>query len=177
MDISFAPTTALESDLPASARECALATLTAALHAVDPAEAVRHHCSLRGDTLQVGASTYDLRHYEHIYVVGMGKASADMAVALEGILGERISAGWVNVKDGYTAPARIVTLHEARHPLPYERGVEGSRRIAALAHQAGPNDLLFCLISGGVSALMSLPVESITLVDLETLTRLSLIHI
>jgi hydroxypyruvate reductase len=97
-----------------------------------------------------------------------------MALALEGILGHRLTAGWINVKDGYTTPTRTVTIHEAGHPLPDDRAVAGSHEIASLVRQAGPRDLVFCLISGGGSALMTLPVEGINLQDMERLTQLLL---
>jgi glycerate 2-kinase len=171
MKLLASPITAFELDLPASAKECAVAILEASLQAVDPAGAVKRALHLQEDTLQLGSKSYDLPAYDHIYVVGAGKASAAMACAMEDIVGQRITAGWINVKDGYTAPTRTVTIHEAGHPVPDARGVEGSREIASLVRTAGPNDLVFCLISGGGSALMTLPVEGITLNDMDLLTQ------
>lgn len=162
---------ALQCDLQGKRAECVLAIIEAALLAVDPAEAVRRTVVLQGDTLRVGPIVYDLRKYEHIYVVGAGKASAAMALALEDILDERITAGWINVKDGYTAPTRRITIHEAGHPLPDARGVEGTRQIVSLLKRAKATDLVFCLLSGGGSALMTLPAESISLNDMEVLTQ------
>jgi len=183
MRLSFRSMTALERDLPGS-KNSVLAILRAALQAADPAEAVRRALVLRGNTLYVGTQSYDLRTREHIYVVGAGKASAAMAAALEDVLKERISAGWINVKDGYTAryslpprgaPTRRITIHEAGHPLPDARGLAGSQQVAELARQAGEKDLVICLISGGGSALMTLPAEGITLSDVEQLTQ-ALLH-
>jgi hydroxypyruvate reductase len=171
MRLSLQPITALEADLPDTAKEQTLAILRAALQAADPAEAIRRALVLRGNVLAVGTRSYDLRTCEHIYVVGAGKASAAMAFALEDMLGERITAGWINVKDGYTAPTRRITIHEAGHPLPDTRSVAGSAQIAALVRQAGEKDLVIALISGGGSALMTLPVEGITLSDMEQLTQ------
>ena len=171
MRLSFHPIAALDTDLPNSSKEHTLAIMRAALQAADPSEALRRALVLRGDALHVGTRSYDLRTCEHIYVMGAGKASAAMAAALEDVLGERITAGWINVKDGYTAPTLYITIHEAGHPLPDARGVAGSQLIAALARQAGEKDLVICLISGGGSALMTLPVEGITLSDMERLTQ------
>lgn len=163
--------TIFQLDLKGTPAKHVLAIIEAALLAVDPAEAVRRNVILQGDKLYVGTATYDLRQYEHIYVVGAGKASAAMALALEGILDERITAGWINVKDGYTAPTRRITIHEAGHPVPDRRSVEGTRQIVSLLNQAGARDLVFCLISGGGSALMTLPAEGISLSDMEVLTQ------
>jgi len=161
---------ALETDLPTMAKEYFLAILEAALRAVDPAAAVKRALQVEGNTLRVGANSYDLAAYEHIYVVGAGKASAAMAVAVEETLGEGITSGWVNVKDGYSAPTRTVTIHEAGHPLPDARGIQGSRQMVSLLRGTAPQDLVLCLISGGGSALMTLPVQGITLTDMGPLT-------
>nr|MBC7245165.1 glycerate kinase [Chloroflexota bacterium] len=162
---------AFELDLPGTATEHVVAIMEAALLAADPVEAVKRNVGLQGNTLRVGTASYELHRYEHIYVVGAGKASAAMALALEDILGERITAGWINVKDGYTAPTRRITIHEAGHPLPDVRSVEGTRQTVSLLKQAEATDLVFCLISGGGSALMTLPVDGISLSDIELLTQ------
>ncbi len=159
-------------------REQALAICAAALEAVNPARAVQAHVSLRGEILQIGARPYDLRRYRHILVIGAGKASASMAAALEDIpstgsgqvLGDRIAAGAVNVKYGYTAPTRRIQLHQAGHPVPDEAGLQGTRRIVDLARSATADDLVICLISGGGSALMFLPVEGIDLAAMQAVT-------
>ena len=107
-------------------------------------------------------------------VVGAGKASGAMAAAAEEAWGDRIAAGVVAVKDGYTAPTRRVRLLEAGHPVPDERGAGAAREIRALAESAGPDDLLLVLISGGGSALTPAPVPPITLGDKQEMTRLLL---
>ena len=91
------------------------------------------------------------------------KAAAPMAGAVEEVLGDRISGGAVTVKYGYTAPTAQVTLHEAGHPVPDSAGVAGTQAMIALLEDAGPDDLVLCLISGGGSALMPLPVPGVTL--------------
>ena len=149
----------------------------AALTAVDPAQAVRQAVRREGTTLVLEDKRYDLDQYEHVYVVGGGKAGAPMASALCEILGDRLTAGWVNVKEGHVLDSQVahalpesLTLHEAGHPIPNAAGLEGARRILEIANGAGPDDLLFCLISGGGSALLPLPVEGISLADLQALT-------
>ena len=145
----------------------------AALKAVDPAAAVRQAVRRKGTILALEERRYDLDQYEHVYVVGGGKAGAPMASALCEILGDRLTAGWVNVKEGHLPDRDLpacLTIHEAGHPIPNAAGQEGARRILELAREAGPRDLLFCLISGGGSALMPLPVEGISLADLQALT-------
>ncbi len=144
--------------------------MEAALRAVDPGEAVQAQLRRQGEILWVGERAFDLARYERIFVVGAGKAGAPMTQAVEAVLGDRITAGLVNVKYGYTLPTKTVILNEAGHPIPDEGGVSGARRIADLLAGAGGDDLVICLISGGGSALMSLPAEGITLADMQALT-------
>ncbi len=155
----------------ANGRELAWRIMRAALAAVDPAQAVRNAVRLEGDRLRVGGHEYDLRRYRRVFVVGAGKASAPMARALEELLGDRLTAGLVNVKYGYTDQTRRIRLHEAGHPLPDEQGLAGTREIVRLLEQAGEGDLVLCVISGGGSALMMLPEEGITLADYQALTE------
>jgi hydroxypyruvate reductase len=126
-----------------------------------------------GSSGQAAGREYDLDRYEGLYIVGGGKAGAPMAQALAEILGDRIAAGWVNVKYGHLTDAPLpaqVVLHEAGHPIPDAAGQRGAGRVLDLARTAGAGDLVFCLISGGGSALLPLPVEGITLSDLQALT-------
>src|SRR5207244_12942745 len=60
--------------------------------------------------------------HARVVVLGCGKASGAMARAAEDVLGDRITEGFVVVKDGYTAPLRRIRLAEAGHPVPDARG-------------------------------------------------------
>lgn len=144
-------------------RRHALSIFRAAVQAADPRRTVR-----------AALEEQDLSRYRRIFVVGAGKASAAMAQAAEQVLGRRIHGGWINTKDGHLAPLRRVALHEASHPVPDARGVDGARRIAEIAAQAQEGDLLVCLISGGGSALLPLPLEPVTLEEKQETTKLLL---
>ena len=152
--------------------------IDATLAAVDPAAALLRHLTLHGDQLHLAPSRasrgagrhYDLTRYQEITVIGAGKASAPMALAVEQLLGKRIAAGLVLVKHGYTVPTGRVRLIEAGHPVPDRAGLDGAREIIALAQRAGPDDLVIALISGGASALLTAPVPAITLADLQATT-------
>jgi len=163
-------------DGSARRREDLHAIIQAALEAADPAVAIRRLCKLnkRSGVLQVGEElSYDLRAFKRILVVGAGKATATMAWAVEQILGDRIAAGLINVKYGHLAPdaLRRIEINECGHPVPDEAGWRGARRIAEIARDARKDDLVLCLISGGASALMPLPVDPLTLADKQDITR------
>lgn len=145
--------------------------LAAAVHAVDPAEAVRRHVRREGERLSVAGREYDLTAFRRVCLLGLGKASVRMAEALTAVLGERLAAGLVVTKHaGPEGRAEGWAILETDHPLPGRRSLEAGERAAAFLADLGPDDLLFCLISGGGSALVSAPVAGVSLEDLQALT-------
>ena len=155
-------------------REDSRRIFAAGVAAVDPVTAVQRMVARQGDTLVVDGVPYNLRHYAQVYVIGGGKAGATMAQGLEAILGERLTRGAVTVKYGHLAPVVRVTLSEAGHPIPDAAGVQGAEALMHLAQQAGADDLVFCLLSGGASALLPAPSAAITLAEKQHVTRLLL---
>ena len=149
----------------------ARAIFEAGLEAVDPEVAVHNHLKRSGDTLELNGKYYTLSDYENVYVIGMGKAAASMAKAVEDILGDELTAGIVNVKYGHTAPLKKIKINEAAHPVPDESGISGSREIIELLNKTGEKDLVICLISGGGSALLPCPAEGLTLEDKQIVTQ------
>jgi len=137
----------------------------AGLAAVAPESAVARYCRIEDERLWVGSRCYDLAQFKNIYVIGCGKAAAAMAKAMEGMLGERITAGIVVVKYGHLAHLSRIGIVEAGHPVPDRCGEEGARAILALVEPAGHDDLVLCLISGGGSALLPLPAAGLSLAD------------
>ena len=103
-------------------------------------------------------------------VLGAGKASAAMAKAVEdhwpGPLG-----GLVVTRYGHSVPCKRIQIVEAAHPVPDAAGEAAARRILDLALGAGPDDLVLCLISGGGSALLTLPSEGLTLADKQAINK------
>ena len=148
------------------------------LDCVLPEPAVKRHVRLdeAANTLTVAGRTYNLRDYTRIFVVGGGKAGRRTGSALINILGDRITAGALNV---YQEQAREpisgnIELFAANHPTPNEAGVDGARRMVDLLRSADPNTLVIALISGGGSSLMALPVPGINLEDYVAIINLLL---
>ncbi|HTA67952.1 MAG TPA: glycerate kinase [Bryobacteraceae bacterium] len=152
----------------------ALRIFHAALKAADPAQAVLRNVKIAGNVLIAGRKRYRLDSFRNIYVIGAGKASAEMAQAVERLLRKRIAGGLINIKYGHAARLRRIELNECGHPIPDRNGELGAQRIADIARQAGPDDLVLCLISGGASALLPLPAPPITLEEKQETTRLLL---
>ncbi|MBW2600227.1 MAG: glycerate-2-kinase family protein, partial [Deltaproteobacteria bacterium] len=143
----------------------------AGLKAADPGEAIRRAVKLTGKRLLIGDREYDPGAFDRIMVVGAGKAGASMAFALEGILGSYLTEGMITTKYGHGLALNIVSVMEAGHPIPDESGVRGSERILNLLENAGKRDLVLCVISGGGSALLPMPVSGISLHDKQKTTQ------
>ena len=146
------------------------------LRAVDPYEAVKRFVRLEKDRLFLGAESgsqisLDLKKFEHICLVGAGKATAPMARSMEDILNDRILKGIINVKYGFTDELARTEIIEAGHPVPDQNGVEGTRKILEILEHSGERDLIFSLISGGGSALLPQPAGKIRLSEKQALTR------
>ncbi len=103
-------------------------------------------------------------------VVGAGKASAAMARTIEDHWQGRLS-GLVVTRYGHAVPCQRIEIVEAAHPVPDHAGLAAARRIMELARAAGPDDLVLCLISGGGSALLTLPAAGLTLADNQAVNR------
>lgn len=125
-----------------------------AIASADPSSAMHNRLRLKGKHLKVGAREFDLSEARKIIVVGGGKASGNMAEALEEILGDRIAEGVVNVPEGMASKsrARRIDLVEAGHPLPTEAGVGGAERMTSLVSGLSPRDLVICILSGGLGS-------------------------
>jgi glycerate 2-kinase len=72
---------------------------------------------------------------------------------------------------GHGMPTERIEVVEASHPVPDAAGAAAAQRILDLAHTAGPDDLVVCLISGGASALLSLPAAGLTLADKQAINK------
>jgi len=156
----------------------ALAIWRAGVLAVGSNKLIQDNVHLAEDQLVVVDDRLDLQHLRRIVVVGAGKAGAGMSQGLEEVLGPRLLAqcnvtGWVNVPADCVRPLKHIVLHPARPAgvnEPTEAGVEGTRRILELVESLGPDDLCICLLSGGGSALLPLPVDGISLQDKQAIT-------
>jgi len=153
-------------------RSDALKALEAALEAVDPKRAVLDKLHLSGDWIGVGSKHVHLNDAGKVIVVGGGKAGGPMAEGVEEALGDRVTAGSVNVLRGTESSYRLkrIRLNPASHPIPDEEGVRGVRDMIGLVSALGADDVVICLISGGGSALMPLPAEGVTLGDIQGIT-------
>ncbi|KQT14323.1 glycerate kinase type-2 family protein [Ramlibacter sp. Leaf400] len=110
-------------------------------------------------------------------VLGAGKAGGAMAQAVEALWPKEAPlSGLVVTRYGHTPPRpeglpQRIEVVEASHPVPDAAGLAAAQRIVALAHGLTADDLVLCLISGGGSALLTLPAEGLTLEDKQRINR------
>jgi hydroxypyruvate reductase len=160
----------------------ARALQVASLAAVDPRRALARHVRLDGSLLTVAGREYDLDGYRDLYVAAGGKATVPLVSALCALLGDRITAGVGVTKyghaeaSGHGAPIGlkippVIEIIEAGHPLPDGNSVRGARAVIDLAHRAGERDLIICLLSGGGSALLTLPRAGLDLQRVQAITQ------
>ena len=110
-------------------------------------------------------------------VLGAGKAGGAMAQAVEALWPQDAPlSGLVVTRYGHTPPRPAglrerIEVVEASHPVPDAAGLQAAERILALTHGLTANDLVLCLISGGGSALLTLPADGIRLQDKQEINR------
>jgi glycerate-2-kinase len=144
--------------------------LSAAINAIDPGVAVRRSVVRDGDMLNVSGRVYDLRSFRRVVLLGLGKASVAMSDALAIILADRLSYGLVISKQVSLVSPSPMTYMIGGHPVPDEHSLEAGRKVIELVSSLGPDDLLFCLVSGGGSALVVAPIIGISLAEIQGFT-------
>ena len=103
-------------------------------------------------------------------VVGAGKASAAMAKAVEDNWPGPLK-GMVVTRYGHTVPCRHIAVVEAGHPVPDAAGLDAAQSILSSVQGLTADDLVLCLISGGGSALLTMPAPGITLADKQAVSQ------
>ena len=104
-------------------------------------------------------------------VLGAGKAGAAMAAAVDALwpadapISGLVVTRYDHVPPAYRARPGRIEVVEARHPVPDEAGRLAAQRIVELSHGLTADDLVLCLISGGGSALLSMPAEGLAFAD------------
>lgn len=148
--------------------------LAAGINAVDPHASVSRTLEVVAHCLEAGELSYDLNAIDKIILIGIGKAAVPMSRGVLEKLGDRVTSGLVITKDGYgqggdsLMPVGVI---EAGHPLPDQRAVRASQRVSEMLSETSQSDLVICAISGGGSALFTLPIPGVSLPELRAVTE------
>ncbi|MFW9902409.1 MAG: glycerate-2-kinase family protein, partial [Candidatus Thorarchaeota archaeon] len=162
-------------------RKTALQSLEISIHAVKPNIMMERSLKFQKSKLLIQNDEFDLTKYKRIYIIGGGKATAEMVFSLEKNL---IACKDIDYEGIINIPKNTnefesfenskIIINFASHPIPDEQGLKGTREMMELIERSTENDLIFCLISGGGSALLPLPKLSINLKDLQKVNSLLL---
>lgn len=148
----------LSTALPSEARPHVEAILCAALRAADPQEALRRF--LRGEQGVLSVEGMDqvwpLRAYHGVYVLALGKAAFPMAKGLQDLLGDFIRQTLV-ISASPTGKLPNAEVLVGDHPIPGEGSLRAGKRLVEFVRGLREDDLLIVLLSGGGSALATLP--------------------
>ncbi|MGI5967561.1 MULTISPECIES: glycerate kinase type-2 family protein [Anaerotruncus] len=147
-------------------REIVLDITEKTLQRLDSYQRIKSIMHMEGDILHIGTKSWDLSKKKNVYLLGAGKACNHMAMAVDEVLGDHLTRGIAIVKISEpTDVFRKTEVYVGGHPLPNEEGLRACHKILDIVDNAGPDDLFIVVISGGSSALMSCPIEGLTLQD------------
>jgi glycerate 2-kinase len=136
------------------------------LQKLDARGRIKSIMRLDGDMLHIGVKSWELSKKRNVYLLGAGKACNHMAMAVDEILGNRLTRGIAIVKIAEETDVFNKTeVYVGGHPLPNKEGYRACLKMLELIDNAGTDDLFIVVISGGSSALMSCPIEGVSLED------------
>src|SRR3989344_300588 len=139
-------------------RKQGLLILEAGLAAIDTETVIRNTVKLEPGVLIAGDTRHELSDSARVFFVGVGKCAVEGGRAIEGILGERLADGIVLDIKKETSFAKL-RYYEATHPMPSEANMRGTDAIVSLLRNAGKEDIVLFLISGGGSTMLCMPEE------------------
>ncbi len=142
------------------------------LESVYPENLFRENIRIEGDILNLRDLNIDLKKFKSIKVLSVGKAAYPMTEALFNVLGSRIEKGIsVNLKK-VDNPIKNIKIAYGSHPYPDEKSLNAGKEVLEFVDKSiSNNDLVFFLISGGASALMTLPAEGVSLKEMRETTK------
>jgi len=141
--------------------------------AADPAHAVQSNMQVDGPRWTLGGNEQRISSRAKVLLLAAGKAAAGMTSAALDQLGDRTAGGIVVLPHGSTfePPQPGLERYHAGHPLPDAGSLAAGQALDRLLAATRPGDVLVCLLSGGASAMLELPLPGITLQDLTAINQ------
>lgn len=162
-------------------REIGLQALEKSIFTVKPKILMEKALKYQENKIFIQNDEYNLQEINKIYIIGGGKATTEMASSLESILLNMKDIdyeGIINIPEGSEGLEIFkdskISVNFASHPIPNEIGIKGTKSMMEIIENSKQNDLIFCLISGGGSALLPLPKQGINIEDLQKVNSLLL---
>ncbi len=141
------------------ARRLALAIAEAGLQAIDTGQAISERVKFTGEVLSVDGEMFDLQNFKQIFIVGVGKCALAAGIALQDVLGDRLSGGIILTPNEPSFEIRNskLEIRLGTHPFPTQANVEATSAIIRLLSSLTERDLVIFIISGGGSTLLCQP--------------------
>jgi glycerate 2-kinase len=158
----------------AELRRDALEIFDKVLEQVDPLELCRQQLKIDENFLQVGGLRLALLPSAKVWFFGAGKASYKIARGVEDRLGARLHGGLVVCKEGQRGSLERIDVLYSSHPIPSEASVSAAREMYSRATLPRNGDIVICGVTGGSTALLTLPCDGLALADLQSLTEILL---
>ena len=146
----------------------------AGVEAADPTNSVGNNVRVSDGKLIICDDTYDLEQYDRVLLFGIGKAATPMCAAFEAILEPDDGLAITKLGDEISIVETKIPVRRAYHPEPREVNVESAREILDMVEAIRPDEkvLVVFMISGGGSALFTVPPEGISIDDMYRLNQL-----
>jgi glycerate-2-kinase len=155
----------------ADLRRAALDVLCAGLRAADPGAAVDRLVQVDGDHLHVAGRSFDLGAARSVVLLGAGKATMPIAMALQRKLGDRIDRGLVVRRRGDGGELPGITVLDADHPVPTQASVVAGQQLLDAASECDERDIVITAFTGGSSALACVPPDGVSFAAKQQLHR------
>lgn len=146
-----------------SLRESCIEILECMLEEIRGDRIIERKLRVEGNRLKIENISFNL-NFRRIFVIGFGKASGEMALGLEKVLGDRISGGIINTD--HPVNLKKIKVNICSHPLPDDLTVKKSMEIVNFLSHMRKTDLVIVLVSGGASALFEIPAKGVTIKDI-----------
>lgn len=148
--------------------------LQSSLEAVDASRVVRNCVNTKNGKIIICGKEFTSIG-RRISAVGIGKASVGMMIGLKKALRHQTTGGIVIAKAQHPidsfASIDDFEICYGDHPVPSAKSIAATKKVIGYLNQSNENDLVICLISGGASSLMTLPIDGVSLEDIQSTTK------
>lgn len=125
-------------------------------------------------TLSVYDEDFSLKNGQQIYVIGTGKASPTMAIAMENVLGSDLEKGFIIAPPATEFFPSKIEMMEGSHPLPDKNSLKATKKLLSLIEKIPNGSLVINLLSGGTSALLCHPAKELSIEDFRSTYKILL---
>lgn len=146
----------------------------ASIDAVKPHRVVEKSVKFINKNLIIQNHSYDLSKYKRVLIAGSGKASIQMAKALNKLIENNVKIAEGLVISSYFEPIKNITVELGSHPIPTEKSINAAMKMIDFLKKCNNDDFIIFLLSGGSSALIELPKKPLTINDIKDTTEILL---